>query len=251
VSIKLEPNAFFGVVHSARQMGTAHVSLSEVAPGVVVPPHVHSSAYLCFVLRGGYREDRAVHRPGDVIIRPRGFEHSDHIGQSGTLCLNVEWTDGPAAIGHACHRRPWLWDVGRRLASCLDLERDFDDEDARLVNLLFDGLTVDDHETPLWVRQARQAIAEQPEKHWRLEDLAIQAGVHPVHFSRTFRSTAGETLREFVLRKRLEGARGEIGSGAPLGEIAAKWGFADQAHFCRSFRTAYGCTPREYVRKTR
>jgi AraC-like DNA-binding protein len=43
--------------------------------------------------------------------------------------------------------------------------------------------------------------------------------------------------------RRLEKARGMIGSGRSLVDIALETGFSDQAHFTRHFKKAHGMTP--------
>jgi transcriptional regulator GlxA family with amidase domain len=50
--------------------------------------------------------------------------------------------------------------------------------------------------------------------------------------------------------RRLARARALIGAGAPLAEIAAATGFADQAHFTRHFKKAYGLPPGRWAALT-
>ena len=77
-----------------------------------------------------------------------------------------------------------------------------------------------------------------------LAGLARAAGLHPSHLARSFRTALGETIGEYVRRRRVEQslhalARPELS----LAEIAAAAGFADQAHFGRVFKRHFGTTP--------
>src|SRR5262249_27820538 len=78
--------------------------------------------------------------------------------------------------------------------------------------------------------------------------LAESAGLHPVHFARTFRRATGTTLRAWRRRVRVWRAVGMLAAGVqPLASVALATGFADQAHFSRSFRLELGIAPSEYV----
>ncbi|WP_432519843.1 helix-turn-helix domain-containing protein [Kineococcus sp. SYSU DK006] len=59
-----------------------------------------------------------------------------------------------------------------------------------------------------------------------------------------------ESLVEWVIRGRLEGARHDLATRArdwgTIGRVAAAWGFKDARHFARRFRDHYGMSPREW-----
>ncbi|MGW4515364.1 helix-turn-helix domain-containing protein [Streptomyces sp. NPDC004393] len=57
----------------------------------------------------------------------------------------------------------------------------------------------------------------------------------------------GETVMAYVRRRRLEGARRELGhrsSAYTVADVAARWRFADTTHSRRAYRTTYGRSPR-------
>ncbi|MGY1813319.1 helix-turn-helix domain-containing protein [Blastococcus sp. SYSU D00820] len=63
----------------------------------------------------------------------------------------------------------------------------------------------------------------------------------------------GHTPAAYVRRRRLEAARRELlrsGTAVRVADVAARWGFGDQATFARGFRTAFGVTP-DQVRRGR
>jgi len=80
-----------------------------------------------------------------------------------------------------------------------------------------------------------------------LDDLANVAGVSRFHFHRQFRKTVGVTPREYVLRARIERAKGLLTeSDLTVGEVSGAVGFADQSHFSNIFRRLTTMTPRAF-----
>ncbi|HEY1874143.1 MAG TPA: helix-turn-helix domain-containing protein [Steroidobacteraceae bacterium] len=80
-----------------------------------------------------------------------------------------------------------------------------------------------------------------------LDDLANVAGVSRFHFHRQFRKTVGVTPREYVLRARIERAKGLLtDSDLTVGEVSGAVGFADQSHFSNIFRRLTAMTPRGF-----
>ena len=80
-----------------------------------------------------------------------------------------------------------------------------------------------------------------------LDDLANVAGVSRFHFHRQFRKSVGVTPREYVLRARIERAKGLLTeSDLTVGEVSGAVGFADQSHFSNIFRRLTAMTPRGF-----
>ena len=80
-----------------------------------------------------------------------------------------------------------------------------------------------------------------------LDDLAKVAGVSRFHFHRQFRKSVGVTPREYVLRARIERAKGLLTeSDLTVGEVSGAVGFADQSHFSNMFRRLTAMTPRGF-----
>jgi sigma-54 dependent transcriptional regulator, acetoin dehydrogenase operon transcriptional activator AcoR len=80
-----------------------------------------------------------------------------------------------------------------------------------------------------------------------LDDLASVAGVSRFHFHRQFRKSVGVTPREYVLRARIERAKGLLTeSDLTVGEVSGAVGFADQSHFSNIFRRVTAMTPRGF-----
>ena len=80
-----------------------------------------------------------------------------------------------------------------------------------------------------------------------LDDLASVAGVSRFHFHRQFRKSVGVTPHEYVLRARIERAKGLLtASDLTVGEVSGVVGFADQSHFSNIFRKLTAMTPRSF-----
>ncbi|MBF6024323.1 helix-turn-helix domain-containing protein [Lysobacter niastensis] len=82
-----------------------------------------------------------------------------------------------------------------------------------------------------------------------LESLARVACMSRFHFARRFRQSTGCSPMAFLLRMRIERARGLLADGdTRIADIAAELGFFDQSHFTRTFRRTTGMSPRAYAR---
>jgi AraC family transcriptional regulator len=84
----------------------------------------------------------------------------------------------------------------------------------------------------------------------RLETLADVAAFSPFHFHRVFRAWTGETLLDFVRRRRLETAGGRL-RHAPrdsITTIAFAVGFESGEAFSRAFKLHFGMTPTAWRR---
>ncbi len=66
----------------------------------------------------------------------------------------------------------------------------------------------------------------------------------PFHFHRVFKYITGETLNQYVTRRRLEkSALDLIHKDLGITEIALEWGFKDNSSFTRTFKKFYGVSP--------
>ena len=86
----------------------------------------------------------------------------------------------------------------------------------------------------------------------RLENVAKAAGFSPFHFHRVFKAFLGETLNQFIKRRRLERAL-FLMSHAPrqsLTEVALDCGFVSSSDFSRSFKQRYGISPTSFDLET-
>jgi AraC-like DNA-binding protein len=77
----------------------------------------------------------------------------------------------------------------------------------------------------------------------RMEDLEELAAMDRFTLARQFRSAFGTSPHRYLVMRRLEKAKTELGQGATLADAALASGFADQSHMTRHFKRTYGMTP--------
>jgi AraC-like DNA-binding protein len=80
-----------------------------------------------------------------------------------------------------------------------------------------------------------------------LETLSVMAGYEAVYFHRLFARYVGESVHQFVKRKRIERAKELLREGYKIVSIAGALGFPSSTYFCRFFKRECGSTPSEWL----
>jgi AraC family transcriptional regulator len=105
---------------------------------------------------------------------------------------------------------------------------------------------------PRWLLRARDLLHARFTQNLSLDEIASEAGVHPVHLARVFRRHFECTPGDYLRKLRVESACRQLtSSDMPLSEIALSAGFADQSHFTKNFRRLMQMTPGEFRRNFR
>ena len=252
----LRTGEFYGGVTGRWKVPGALVTRLEHKVGRQLPRHSHEQPYVNLVLAGWYREEirtrRLEYGPGTLVMHPEGLDHRDEVGEGGARFLLVEFRetspdwrpDFDVAGGEA------VW-AAYRLASCepgLAME-----EGVAELELLLRKRRMMPVEAgkPRWLARVEEWLRQEYVEPPSLQELAAEAGVHPVHLSRTWRRHGGGMgLGEFVTRLRvMEAARRLKDPAARTAEVAAEVGFADQSHLSRQFRRITGMTAGEFRRR--
>ena len=72
------------------------------------------------------------------------------------------------------------------------------------------------------------------------------AHLSPDYLTRIFKRETGQTLKEYVVRQKLQEAQSLLRTTSlPISLIAAKVGYSNFSHFSNSYRKAYGRSPQE------
>lgn len=81
-----------------------------------------------------------------------------------------------------------------------------------------------------------------------LDTLATKAHYSTFHFHRIFSAIVGETLNEYINRKRIERIATIllVGSQKPLHALAYQYGFNSDNSFSRAFKKYYGVSPTQF-----
>jgi len=98
--------------------------------------------------------------------------------------------------------------------------------------------------------QALDFVHENFAKDVPLTTLATVAGLSTYHFARLFKQSTGLAPHQYLLRVRVERARGlMLHSNESIASIATQVGFCDQSHFSTHFKRIYGVTPRAFIQQ--
>jgi AraC family transcriptional regulator len=220
--------------------------------------HEHADAYVCVVLDGGYEQrSESVFEcaAGSVVLHPRGHAHANRFHATGARCVNIqadgEWIAMGAYASLVADYRHL--NLPARAEPVRRLTRELDQTDAAAplavaaaaLDLLASLMHVSSaRASPRWIERVIEVIEADLSRTPSLVELGQLADVHPAHLARAFRHTRGETVGDYLRRRRIENAdRALLAGDCSLGEIALAAGFYDQSHFTRSFRQRFGQTP--------
>jgi AraC family transcriptional regulator len=234
--------------------------------GLRIPMHTHDGACVSVVVEGEFserllRRERACGR-GSVLAKPPLEAHDDTFGRAGSRQLIVELAPGTLEATFA-HEQPWDTIVHGRAAEADTLARSILREltIADFASpLAIEGLTLEllacvwrmqrnraRRSPPPWLLRAREFLSDQFHIPHNVGQVAANAGVHPTHLAREFRSHFGESVGHYVRRLRVEWAKTQLLTTTDtLAWIAVRAGFTDQAHFTRWFKRQTGATPHRY-----
>jgi len=109
----------------------------------------------------------------------------------------------------------------------------------------------DDYEhRELSIKPALKIIDENISAPLREQDLANACHYSPTYFSRLFHSIMGVTLKQYIIKKRLDLACGLLTSDrGKIASVATSAGFKDVSYFSRVFKKHIGCSPGEFRMK--
>lgn len=97
------------------------------------------------------------------------------------------------------------------------------------------------------LRKIKELVDAKMEDDLSLNEMAQTVGLSTAHFARMFRKSTGKTPHQFVLRQRLERAKGMLRApDARVLDVAISCGFKTQQHFAQVFRGVWGVSPTEY-----
>ncbi len=259
---ELHAGEFYGATASERIAG---VLLSVVTHGRErhLPAHTHALPFLCLLLEGQYEEEAAGevvrYEPLTLVFHPARLAHSDHVF-ADTRLFAVEFSDAwnDVLSGYAPSPRSLYTHNGAEplwiMLRLYEMLRDRTLSDLTVQTLCyeligsFELLEPSDDPTPLpWLRSLRAALDARYAEALEVGALAAEAGVHPVHLTRSFRRAYKVNVGDYVHRRRIQQACRMLREGrAAIASIADDLGYADQSHFSRIFRSITGKTPARY-----
>lgn len=95
------------------------------------------------------------------------------------------------------------------------------------------------------IHRTIEYISANLDKSLNLEEVAGVSHFSPFHFHRIFHGLMGETLNDYIIRRRMETAANRLVClpGASITEISELGGFSSSANFARAFRAYFGVSP--------
>jgi AraC family transcriptional regulator len=98
------------------------------------------------------------------------------------------------------------------------------------------------------INKVMDFIENNLDKNLSLNVVAQVACFSPYHFHRIFSALTGETINEFISRKRLEGIASLLmkGSEQSFSQMAFDFGFNSASSFSRAFKNYYGISPTQF-----
>ncbi len=223
--------------------------------------------YLCFLIQGSLTTEHLSEEPyasGDVLYFPSNSAHAIRFAEPAR-CLLVQlrpelprrFPGGLDQRGEVLLNPGWeAYSIAKRLQA--EFHRGAEVQSGRLLveALVMQLLTLaarsgrqkEGGREPAWLKKTRTAI-DNGFLHieYGLQQLAVLAGVHPVHLAREFRAHYGITVGQYIRRLRVQHACKLMQqSRMPLKEIAAVCRFADASHFSNQFKKVVGMTPAQY-----
>jgi AraC-like DNA-binding protein/quercetin dioxygenase-like cupin family protein len=218
-------------------------------PAPRLHPHFHDEVQLALVVRGvrafEVRGRVLTAGAGQLLVIPAGCAHASvPVGAADNQCVNVyldpmAWRPRDAAVLPL----PEGWtDAGRlRIDVLVAALRVAVPAGAASACAVSAGAALSDVPAPQPARSAMAAASND-----RVSDIARRQGMTREAFSRAFTRATGLPPHGYRTIARLNEARQQLRGNAPIAEIAAAAGFADQSHFGRLFRRTFGTTPARY-----
>ena len=107
--------------------------------------------------------------------------------------------------------------------------------------------------TVVRISKAITYIEENLQEKLVLKEVALKAYFSPFHFHRLFSVVTGETLNNFINRKRIEKSAAFLlhKKEIPITEVSEKVGFVNLSSFSRSFKKFYGVSPLEFKKESK
>jgi len=97
------------------------------------------------------------------------------------------------------------------------------------------------------VRLVIDLFENEPATSFSIAGLSRLFHVSGSHLEHLFKRDTGMTIREFILRTRLNKAAGLLGTtDEHVRQICFAVGFSDVSNFNHAFKRTYGVSPREY-----
>lgn len=222
----------------ARSYETRH------AGGDTLATHRHAGAYAALVIDGGHVETSidgpVACEPGTLLLHPRFHAHGNRFGDRGACVVNLCLPEGFAIPTATAYRIDDVREASRMFAHAA-LEP--------LRELIAAARPLErEREGGDWRSTFLQALREGDDP---VGLIARRLGISAAYASRALLRSYGMGPQALRRELRWRRALSLLSGDAPLAEVAAQAGFADQSHFNRIARACSGMTPTQLRRQVK
>lgn len=250
-------------IRQQRTIGDLRLTHFAQTPSSEVPRHYHENGTCCVLLQGVARDSfrgRVIeYKPGGVIYRPPGEQHSHKFGHDGIVAIVIEVPAsrlrGDFALRtlselHFEANGPTLVEVAQlmtHLRSPSPVDADVEEHCLRLLTVFQrQGAEASGSKG---LELVRAFLDECPAQKVSLIDLGRVAGLHPAYLVNAFRKRYGCSIGYYRRRRRIALAIRQLwNTQSPLSEIALASGFYDQSDCTNALRKELRLTPAQLRR---
>lgn len=115
-----------------------------------------------------------------------------------------------------------------------------------LLFIIFSKLLENSVRPPSYTRIVSDYIAVNYMRDIKIEEIARAVGLNRRYMTKIFRNKTGMTVKEFLVKTRMEKAAKYINAGKSVSETAVLSGYADVFNFSKNFKKYYGVSPKFY-----
>ena len=93
-----------------------------------------------------------------------------------------------------------------------------------------------------------QAIKQQPEKEWSVDEMAASVAMSRSKFANLFKDTVGQSPMEYVTSFRMLKAQELLKKKRPVGVVANDVGYENASSLAKVFKKHFGITPKQWIK---
>lgn len=135
--------------------------------------------------------------------------------------------------------------IDQRIIHSLDTLRSWSTE--MMGKLKKELYTNDEYTNSYIIKQVHELVANDMGQDTSVKMIADKVFLHPVYLSKIYKAETGESLSDYMIRKRMERALYLLkNSNMKIYEITSELGYQNPQYFSKMFKKHYGVTPHEY-----
>lgn len=228
------------------------------------PFHCDHNSRISIVLSGAVREvvgNQEVYGTAtSVVIKPSDARHLNEFHPNGARLLSIVWKDNAVPdFLNLPFLQSWKWqhqlDQSKAVTNFLQqvkqaqIAADLENGVIELVSHLSDSKPRRHQQPPQWLQRIAERLQDECQQVLQVQDIALEAGVHPVYLARIFRKFYQCSIKEYLHQCRIRQTVHQLAStDIALSHLAFDAGFADQSHLNRQFKKEMQLSPGQFRR---